>query len=100
MFFQACIYVNNITNRCLTVQVFISKIKFRKFKIYIFSGLVPKPASEVAQDGEVLGTVHDHGGVRPVRRDGAALLAAAGHHPQEREGERVCRPLAPRYGPG
>lgn len=54
----------------------------------------------MAQDGEVLGSVHDHGGVWPVRRDGAALLAAAGHHPQERQGERVCRPLAPRYGPG
>ena len=58
-------------------------------------GLVPKPSSEVAQDGEVLGTKHHHGGVRAVRRYGATFAASPGDHPEERQGEqRVCGALA------
>lgn len=51
----------------------------------------------MAEDGEVLGAVDHHGGVRPVRGHGPALPPTAGDHPQECQGERVCRPLAPRY---
>lgn len=63
------------------------------------SGVVPEPKSQVAEDGEMLGQIHHHGGVRPLRRDGQALPASAGDHPQECQGERVCRALATRYGP-
>lgn len=48
------------------------------------TGLVPKPSSEVAEDGEVLGTVHHHGRVRALRGHGATLAAATGDDPQER----------------
>lgn len=59
-------------------------------------GVVPKPASEVAEDGEVLGAEHHHGGVRAVRRHGAALAAAPRDHPQECQGERQRRAVASR----
>ena len=60
------------------------------------AGLVPEPAGQVAQDGEVLGPVDHHGRVRPVRRHGAPLSAAAGDHRQVGQGERVRRALASR----
>lgn len=50
----------------------------------------------MAQNRKVLGAVHHHGRVRPLRRHGAPLPAAAGDHPQERQGERGRRPVAAR----
>lgn len=58
--------------------------------------MVPEPAREMAQDGEVLGPIHHHGGVRALRRHGAPLPAAAGDYPQKRQGERLRRALATR----
>ena len=46
-----------------------------------------------------MGEEHHHGGVRPVRRHGATLPAAAGVHCEVRGGGRgVSGALAPRYG--
>jgi hypothetical protein len=60
-------------------------------------GMVPKPAGKVAQNGEVLGPQHHHGGVWAVRRHGAPLPATPRDHPEERQGEqRVRGTLAPR----
>ena len=59
-------------------------------------GVVPEPARQVEEAGEVLGTQQRHGGVRPVRRHGATLHPAARVHPQVRQGRRrgLLRPLA------
>ncbi|PSN37837.1 hypothetical protein C0J52_21556 [Blattella germanica] len=59
--------------------------------------VVPEPSSEVAEDGEVLGPKHHHGGVRALRCYGASFVAAARDHSQECQGEqRVRGALAPR----
>ena len=40
----------------------------------------------MAQDGEDVGPLQHHGGVRPVWRHGAPLAAASGDDTQERQG--------------
>jgi hypothetical protein len=44
----------------------------------------------------VLGTEHDNGRVRAVRRYGQTFVAVAGNHPEERQGERMRRALVTR----
>lgn len=52
----------------------------------------------MAEAGEVLGPQQRHGGVRPLRGDGASLDPAAGVDPQLRQerDDGVVRPLAAR----
>lgn len=68
----------------------------RRCVLFVRAGMVPEPASQVAEDREVLGKKHDNGRVRSVRRHGQTLAAAAGDHSEERQGERVRRALVAR----
>lgn len=62
------------------------------------TGLVPEQASQVAQNGEMLGTFDDNGRVWTVRRHGPPFAAAAGDDRQVGQRERVRRAVAARYG--
>ena len=46
----------------------------------VCAGVVPEPTSQVAQDGEDLGTKQHYGGVRAVRRNGTTLSPVARNH--------------------
>ncbi|KAH3853564.1 hypothetical protein DPMN_096092 [Dreissena polymorpha] len=48
------------------------------------TGMVPKQARQVAKDREDVGKEQHHGGVRPLRRNGAARAATSGLHREER----------------
>ena len=50
----------------------------------VCAGVVPEPTSQVAQDGEDLGTKQHYGGVRAVRRNGTTRPALARGHHQDR----------------
>jgi len=59
-----------------------------------FTGLVPEPPGQVAQNRKVLGPQHQNGGVRSLRGDGAALAAPAGNNYKVGQGGRVGGSLA------
>ena len=46
----------------------------------VCAGVVPEPTSQVAQDGEDMGTKQHYGGVRAVRRNGTTLSPVARNH--------------------
>ena len=62
----------------------------------LIEGVVPEPAGQVAQDGEMLGPFDHHGRVRTVRRYGPTLAPSAGNHRQIGQRERMRRPVASR----
>lgn len=61
------------------------------------TGLVPEPTGQVAQDGEMLGTIDHHGGVRPLRRHGPPFTTSTRDNRQIGQGKRMRRTLATRY---
>jgi hypothetical protein len=83
----------------LSFSVICFPSKLTIWCLFSFSGVVPKPTGQVAQNGEMLGTVDHHGRVRTLRGHGPPLAAIAGHDRQIGKGKRMRRPLVTRYVP-
>jgi len=60
------------------------------------SGMVSKPESKMAQDGEMLGQEYHNGRVRFVWSDGPTFLATSGNDFAKRQGERIRRTVVAR----
>jgi len=76
------------------VLLFIKTLLLTRGFFVFVAGLVPEQESQVAQDGEVLGQKYNNGRIWTLWSHGPALLATAGHYPEERQRKRMRCPLA------
>ena len=90
-----CVYVSNCTVYCIVGRCG----SMSNCTGVSLIGVVPKPASQVEEDGEDVGQEQHHGGIRAIRGHGAPRPAPARLHRQvRRQGHReVKRPVALRY---
>lgn len=67
--------------------------KLTSFLSSFSAGVVSKPTGKVAQNREVLGAQHYHGGVRIVWCNGAPFPPPTWNHTEECQGKWVCSSL-------
>lgn len=62
----------------------------------MFAGLVSKSKSEMEENGKMLGTKYDNGGVRSLRCNGEAFATTSGHDFEKCQRERIRRTMVAR----